>query len=58
MPADDGIDSTFKIVLPVEATQKSLLDQEDIDKDGLITVEDRGPKVHTNTKPIPPVKAR
>ena len=58
MPPDDGLDTTFKIVLQVEATQKLLLEQEDLDNDGLITIQDRGPKVHTINKPISTVKAR
>ena len=45
--SDDGLHSTLKLVLPVESTQKMLLEQEDLDHDGLITIEDRGPKVWT-----------
>lgn len=34
-----------KLVLDVEATFKALLRAEDLDGDGKITVDDRGPKV-------------
>ena len=42
---DDGISGKRKLVLAVKETKKALLESEDLDGDGLITVEDQGPKV-------------
>ena len=42
---DEGVLGTRKLSLAVDATQKALLKHEDLDGDGLITVDDRGPKV-------------
>ena len=42
---DDGISGDQRLVLAVKSTLESLLENEDIDGDGLITIEDPGPKV-------------
>lgn len=40
-----------EVVLPVETTFEALLRQEDTDGDGLITVDDKGPKVTLSVIP-------
>lgn len=41
----DGISGKRKLVLAVMETKKALLESQDLDGDGLITVEDQGSKV-------------
>lgn len=42
---DDNIPATGKFILEVDSTMRALLKSEDLDGDGLITVDDCGPKV-------------
>lgn len=42
---DDDIPANREFLLDVELTMQSLLRNEDLDGDGLITVDDCGPKV-------------
>ena len=42
---DDHFLDNQKFVLAVDPTQEALLEQEDLDHDGLITIDDGGPKV-------------
>ena len=42
---EDGLRRNHNLVLAVASTRDALLRQEDLDGDGLITVEDGGPKV-------------
>lgn len=42
---DNGLASDRNLVLVVEPTLEALLHQEDTDGNGLITIDDQGPKV-------------
>jgi len=42
---DEGAFENRRLVLAVDATLVALLKEEDTDEDGLITVDDSGPKV-------------
>ena len=46
---DDDVQRKQNFVLDVESTLKTLLEQEDVDRDFLITVDDGGPKVNHDT---------
>ena len=45
MLSDSGLARDRRFILAVETTLKDLLLQEDLDGNGLITVDDHGPKV-------------
>ncbi|KAG8532661.1 uncharacterized protein KY384_002538 [Bacidia gigantensis] len=58
-----GNDDSFlfadrKLVLAVDTTKEALLEHEDLDGDGLITVEDTGPKVTSRILPNSPGNAK
>ena len=50
---NEGVIASRKLVIAVDSTQEALLKQEDLDGDGLITVDDSGPKVWSGVRRFP-----